>query len=496
MMEQRRTLAARGSWMTPLQTTILAPLLLATFPLFMLALFMMYRPPIAVMVSLLIAEMFLPPIYALPISPSWLTKWTLPPIFAGVWAVVFANRQVRRTPPFRGIEGLFAVCLLVNLMTFWTNRDAVHYGPLTVPAEDFKDLFADIIKFFVDPWAAFYLGRALFRSSRDLAALTRLMVIAVLVYSLPILFEIRMAPTLNHTVYGFEACVFETTIRWGGYRPVVFFKDGLPLASFVLAGAIMTVAMARAHMRLVGLSTGALTVFVLFILVICKSTGVILYALLAVPLIVLAPPRRTMTVASLLTVIFLIYPALRFADLVPIKALANSFIGISPDRAGSLLYRFNMEDGLLALTSQRPWWGWGGAWGRNLVYDPHSGQQLSVPDGALIITLSSHGVIGFIGYYLPFALTILRAPKVIRQIRSKTDRRLLAALTLNCAIMLFDLIVNSAFPPLYMLIFGALCSLPEGIVAEEAIAEAATRQEEEAELGIVDGRDVAPVYQR
>ena len=48
----------------------LAPLLLGTFPLVMLGLFLMYRPTVAVLGSFLLSELLLPAVYALPISPS------------------------------------------------------------------------------------------------------------------------------------------------------------------------------------------------------------------------------------------------------------------------------------------------------------------------------------------------------------------------------------------------------------------------------------------
>ncbi|HEX3698260.1 MAG TPA: hypothetical protein VH374_23010 [Polyangia bacterium] len=450
-----------------MHANFLAPLFLGTFPLVMLGLFLAYRPAVAVMVSLLAAEMFLPPLYALPISPSWLTKWTLPPLVAGILVVIFGRSHLRRSHPLRGVEGIFLLSIVVAFMTFLTNRDPLHYGRVVLPGEDLKDLLGEVVQFFVIPWTAFFLGRILFKTSRDLKSLTRLLAISVLIYSALILIEIRTLPDLNQLVYGYQASRFDMTLRWGGYRPTVFFKDGLPLASFVLTCTLMILAMARVHMRLAHVSIKAASFYVLVVLVICKSTGVVLYALLIVPLICLAAPRRILMVASSFVLCFLIYPVLRFSDVIPVKSIADLFAGLSRARADSLLYRFNMEQLMMDLTKHRLWWGWGG-WGRNLVYDSYSGRQISIPDGAVIITLSAHGMVGLFSYYFPFAYTVLRAPKFIRRIKSRSDRLLLSALTVNCAVILFDLIVNSAFPPIYMLIFGALCGLPAGILKEEA----------------------------
>jgi hypothetical protein len=208
-------------------------------------------------------------------------------------------------------------------------------------------------------------------------------------------------------------------------------------------------------------------VYLLFIVVISKSTGVIVYALLVVPLVYFSPAKRSTLIASALVLCFLIYPFLRITDWIPVKPIVDLFTGVSAERAASLLYRFNMEQMIMDHTMQRPWWGWG-SWSRNFVYDPGSGKQMSIPDGLVIIVLSTHGIVGFFLYFFPFAYTVLRAGKLIKKVRSRSDRLLLSALALNCAVILFDLILNSAFFPVYMLLFGALYRLPTGIIAEEA----------------------------
>jgi hypothetical protein len=370
------------------------------------------------------------------------------------------------------------VGIFVFFMAFLTNRDPLHYGPLTIPGESAKDLSGDTMRFFIDPWLAFFVGRALFKTSRDLRDLCRILIIAFLAYSLLILFEIRMSPNLNYWIYGFSAGRFDMTIRWGGYRPTVFFKDGLTLAAFVVVCALTAAAMARARMRVFGVSMKFVCWYAVVILVACKSTGAIGYGLLAVPLIYFLPPRTAYRVARVLALCFLIYPALRLLNLISMQQVADLFRSVSADRAESLLYRFGMEQDLLEHAKQRLLWGWGD-WGRNLIYDPGTGVQTSIPDGGVVIMLGSHGLIGFYSYYIPFVYTIMRAGKYLRRMESKIDRALLAALALNCGITLFDLIINSFFTPLHMILFGALYSLPASIVAEEAAARETAAESQE-----------------
>jgi hypothetical protein len=449
---------------------VLAPLALTLFPVVVVVLFVVYRPTKAVAVSLLAGELLLPSNYALPFAPSWLsTKWIIPPFFAGLVAPVLAGRQLRGTRAFAGAEGIFLFALIANFMTYWTNRTPVVWGPTILPALTVRDLIGDMIRSFADPWVAFFLGRALFKTSRDLRELCRLVVGALILYSVLILFEVRMSPCLNRWIYGYQASGFAMTVRWGGYRPTVFFKDGLPLASFVLTGTLMAVAMLKAKVPVPYIPRKYAALYLILVLVLCKSTGAIAYAVLAIPLIWFAAPPRTLLVATILTVVFVAYPFLRTSNLLPLDSIVDFFSGVSTDRSGSLSFRFEMEKGVLDRAMLNPLWGWGG-WGRNFVYDSVHGDQVSALDGAVAGMVSTHGFVGFLTYFLPFSISIVRARKMTRKIKSREDRILIGALALNMSIVLLDLTINSAFDAYDMLMLGALYSLPAGIVAEEEAA--------------------------
>jgi hypothetical protein len=452
---------------------LLATLALALYPLFILGLFMKYRPGIAVLWSLVIAELLLPSVYQLPVTPSWLDKATIPALTIGLLSVFWAPGQLRRARPFRGMEAIFLLGLLAYVMAFVTNKDPLKYGPKIIPGQTAKDLAGDVVRFFLDPWIAFFLGRAFFKTSRDLRDLYRVLIVTFLPYSLLILFEVRMSPNLNVWIYGYATSFFGMTVRWGGYRPMVFFKDGLPLAAYVVICVITATAMARARMRVNSIPMKAICLYTLFILVACKSTGAIGYGLLMAPVVYFLSPKTVCRLAAGIAVLFLIYPAIRYTNIVSMKDIAGLFTGLSADRADSLLYRFNMEDGLIdhARSHAHLLWGWGD-WGRNLIYDTDQGKQVSIPDGRVIIAITSHGFVGFYSYFIPFVYTIVRSGKFIRRVRSKVDRTLLCALAINCAVALFDLIVNSYFTPFHMLLLGALWSLPSAIGAEEAASEA------------------------
>jgi hypothetical protein len=451
----------------------LATFSLAAFPLLVIGLFLLYRPPVATALSLLVSEMFLPPLYSLPLSsPTWLDKDTIPAIATFLVASLVARSSLRRSRPFRGIERFYIVMFVAAFMTMWTNRDPLRYGPTIVQGEVFSDFTSDTIRTVAASWMAFHLGRALFKTSRDLVSLCRLLALAGVIYSIPCLFEIRFSPVLLSKVYGyFNSHPFGMSVRWGGYRPTVFFDNGLQLTMFMLVCLVAALGLTRARKRLGVLPMTGVCLYLLAVLVLCKSTGAIIYAIIIVPLLTMASPRTVLKVCVVVTSFFVLYPLLRFADVIPTKAIGDYFTSMSADRAQSLSYRFDMEQGMLDLTRLRPLFGWGG-YGRNMVWDPRSGHTITVVDGMVIATLSVRGLVGFFAYFGPFIVSVIRACRLNKRIKDRSSRVMLTALTLAGSVILFDLIINATTPPIFILLFGALYGLPSGIIAEQEAAAA------------------------
>lgn len=450
-----------------MQPNALANLALATYPLFIWAMFALKRPPVALALSLLVSELTLPSLYSLPLSfPAWLNKSTIPSLAAFLPAFIFGRSYFRRSAPFRGVEAFFVLGFVGDFFTMWTNRDPIHWGPVTLPGENIRDVISYGIRSVIVPWSAFYLGRVMFKTSRDLMALTRLLVLSAAIYTIPILIEVKMSPQFSNWFYGYSPVDFQQTMRWGGYRPGVFIGHGLSLSLFMLVCTMMAVALARIKRRLWSLSMKPLCIYLFVVLVLCKSTGSIVYAAALIPLLLFAAPPLFSKVATFVAAVVLLYPLLRFGDILPVEKVGELFSSISTDRAGSLSYRFQMEQQMLDITRARPWFGMGG-YGRNFVYDGR-GNPTTVVDGFVIGLISTRGIVGFLTFLGPLLFSVLGASRVIRQIKTRSSRILLSALTLCCAVVLFDLIVNSTLPPLFIMTFGALRGLTPGLIAEEA----------------------------
>ena len=169
---------------------------------------------------------------------------------------------------------------------------------------------------------------------------------AGLAYSVPMLIEVVMSPQMNVWVYGFFQHDFWQTVRYGGYRPVVFLPHGLWVAFF----AFMALAAAVTLFRHVGPEARPKALVVMLylaaMLVLCRSAGPLVYALGMVPLILLVPVRLQLVIAAGLAVLVVTYPVLRGAHLVPIDQILAFADTLSPDRAYSLRFRIDPAAGL------------------------------------------------------------------------------------------------------------------------------------------------------
>ena len=111
--------------------------------------------------------------------------------------------------------------LVGPFITAELNSDTLVFGNRILPAETHYDALSAVVGqlLFLLP---FFLGRHLLRKPIDNAEIMRVLVIAGLLYSLPMLFEIRMSPQLHRWFYGYDSSDFIQAVRDNGFRPMVF----------------------------------------------------------------------------------------------------------------------------------------------------------------------------------------------------------------------------------------------------------------------------------
>ena len=381
-------------------------------------------------------------------------------------ALIGCTLYTGRLPRFFRGFGLADVMLLPILfgpfITSMLNGDTIRIGATVLPGVGAYDAGSTTISEFMYI-LPFFLGRQFLRSAENNAEILRVMVIAGLAYSLPMLVEVRMSPHFQQWIYGYGDSLV-TEIRSGGYRPLVFLTNGLLVAFFTMTTAVASAALWRTQTRVLRLAPGGITGYLTFVLVLCKSLGDLMYGAVLVPLVRWASPRLQLRVASALVIIALSYPMLRSADLFPTTTILQEASALDANRAASLETRFVSEDRLLKRALERPWFGWG-RFGRNRVYDGWNGAQTAITDGYWIIVLGTFGIVGFVARFGLLGLTVFRAATALKFTQVERERVYLAALGLIVAIGMVNSLPNSSISVWMWLLVGALLGRAEALHA-------------------------------
>jgi hypothetical protein len=471
---------------------IVAPLALFMFILLAFAVLFAKKPEDAVMGLVLFALMFLPHIahFKLPKFPE-LNKDTLPYLVLFFPYLIRRFRHVARARLGRGVDFLIVITMVAAIFTVYTNRDALTVGlyrKVTMPGLDLNDGLSLAMTDLLMMGVPFVLGRLVVRGEREGTKLLQLFALGGLVYSLFILFEVRMSPQLHRWIYGFHAREdFSQVMRWGGYRPVVFMHHGLATALFVFNTAIAAFILMKMKTRIRGLPAKPVAWYLMFILLVCKSTGAIIYGLLVAPLLLFTRPKTQLRVAFIAAVLVVAYPSLRSSDLFPVNPLVSAFHSLSPERADSLEFRFDNEDKLLAKARQRVYFGWG-SYGRNLIYDEWA-KESSVTDGYWIIVLGWRGAVGAIAAFGLLLLPVYIAYRKRRLLHDRKHQILIAGLSLMVVITVVDHIPNGLFSNYPYFMSGALLGLVRALTRpgsqEGPVAEGPPPEEEDDDRDMI-----------
>lgn len=347
------------------------------------------------------------------------------------------------------------VLLLVAspIMTVLTNPEPLVYGPLVLPGLQPYDAISIISRLALIA-LPFLLAMRYLASPQSHVVLLKVIVTALLAYSLLILFEVRMSPQLNVMFFGFFPHAFEQHMRAGGYRPVVFLQHGLWLAILVAMSIVAAGAMWRQRL-FEGKRAGQWLIagfYLLVVLFLSRSLGAFAIALIFAPAVLLLGTRGQMLLAGTIAVIVLLYPILRNADMIPVDRIVAMADGVSPERADSLQFRLDNEDALGARAAEKPFAGWG-SWGRNQIFDPETGRMLSVTDGVWILVIGSYG---WLGYIAQFGLLTLPTLMLAFGRRSASLTPATAGLAVVMAVNLLDLLPNATLTPITWMVGGAL----------------------------------------
>jgi hypothetical protein len=391
-------------------------------------------------------------------------KYSISNICAVVGCTLVSKRLPRIFPRLGLPEFIILMSVISPFIMAELNTDPINIGRTHLPGEAPYDALSTAAAFLII-FFPFVLARQFFRSSQDIAEIMRALVIAGLIYSLPMLFEIRFSPQLHYWVYGYVPYDnFLQQVRDAGFRPMVFLGHGLMAAFYMVMMVTAAGALWRTRTRIARLSPPGVTAYLYVVLLVGKSFGAIFYATILLPLVLWATPRVQIYCAVILTTFALAYPLLRSMDFIPTQEIVAAAATIDRNRADSLNLRFVQEKLLLERASERLWFGWGG-YGRNRVYESEVGRDVSVTDGQWIIDLGTSGLVGFLLQFGLLAIPVFRASTALKNVETAQDKIYLAALALILSINLVDLIPNSTITPWTWLLAGALLGRSEALLA-------------------------------
>jgi hypothetical protein len=441
----------------------LAYLALMLCPFVSIAIVALFRAQISVPVVILGGQMFLPAVIKLGIPLTRLDKDVLPSLGALLGCYLFRQRSLVGSRPWRGYD-LFIVLQVVGLLgTTLTNRDPIQYGPVILPGLSMWDWFNSSVNAILYWWPSFYLGRTLYRTSKDLKTLFVILVGAGVVYSLFLLVEMVMSPQFNRWIYGFHQTEFLQTIRGGGYRPKVFMRHGLNVALFMLVTVFAAIGLTKAKQKVGGMPATAFAIYLTVLMVMCRSLGILVYAAMFLPMLVFVSPRKQAKWAAILALIIFSYPLSRTFGWVPIDSI-NAFTSshVGAERAGSLALRLREEGYVMTRALDRIFFGWGG-YARQFRHDPWSGKSLALIDGEWAIQFGMRGLVGYVAMFGMLLLPAWRARKTLAKLVVPRDRILVASLALMTVLYALDLIPNSSIDPYLTFLVGVLAGTERGL---------------------------------
>jgi hypothetical protein len=420
--------------------------------------FFLMRPQRATIFALLGALLFLPEgiDFKFPYLPP-LTKQNIPYLCVLVGALLRRPNRVLRLPKERWVILLALALLLGSVGTAFTNPDPLRYGTfkhIVLRGLNVKDGLYTGVDQFLHAALPLFLGLSLFRTAKDLRNLWTSIAAAGLLYVPFALIEMRMSPQFHNWVYGYQQHSFLQTMRWGGYRPMVFMSHGLALARFFLAGMLGAIVGSARGRTILGMP-GALVSGILFVtLILCKSTGAIAYAFIGLLVLWVGNRVFRQMVALAFATIVMLYPLLRAADLFPVGKMLAAAGMLDADRQQSLLFRFENEDALLGKARERILFGWG-EFNRSAIFDDMA-RPFSVTDGHWIVLLGIAGAVGFVAAFGMLLAPIVVAGHRLRYIPKASDRLLISGTSFILALLAIDLIPNALWADYPYFIGGAL----------------------------------------
>ncbi|MFT5606615.1 MAG: hypothetical protein ACI9PZ_000411 [Parvicella sp.] len=438
-----------------------AYLALLAWPIIVFAMMYYYCPLKGSFWAIACATLLLPAALSIdfPLIPA-LDRLSITVFSILIFMLLFKRRRMNFLPQ-RGAERWFFIgATFAPILTIYGNSEALELYNRVAPGYGVYDAISESVKEYLG-LVPFLLGMTFVKTSADQHRIFSWLVLAALIYSLPILFEIRMSPQLHQLVYGFFPSSFHQQIRYGGFRPVVLMGHGLPLAFFLCICICAATSMQKSRVRFYGFNPLILILYLIVVLTLSKSLSPLLFALSFIILLLFL--RTSMFHLTIQTIAFaaLLYPFISMMTFEVQDALVAFFSDIDINRAQSLAYRFDNEELLLSHAMQKWLFGWG-SWGRNQIGG-------AVFDSTWIIVFGQFGLFGLISFFGIIYVSLVKALASVRRILDPREIFLMYSHILIVLVILIDQLVNSSINSsgLYWFLAGGLLGRAKHLALEK-----------------------------
>ena len=430
--------------------------------------FMRFPPQRAVIVSFIVAWLYLPVVHIpLPGIPD-LTKMSATCYGVLLATLLFdAGRITSFKPGWLDLPMLiWCVCPFASSMT---NGLGAYDG------------FSEALNQTVTWGVPYFLGRIYLNNLAGVRQLAVGVFVGGLSYVPLCLIESRVSPQLHRWVYGYHASAdFLQSYRLGGYRPTVFMNHGLAVGAWMMAATLAGIWLWKTGTikQLWDIPMNWLVITLLITFVLCRSTGAYVLLVIGLVLIFLSNWLRTALPVLLLLLFMCIYLYINsMTETYFTDQLVTVMSKVFPEeRVQSAEFRFNNEEILADKARQSIVFGWGG-YGRNRVYARDWKGDLvdiTVTDSLWIIAFGVNGIVGLssitASMLLPVAsLFVLRYPASTWSHRKIAP---VAVLAVILALYMLDCILNAMTNPIFALTSGGI----SGLVLSDTATNQVTRK--------------------
>ncbi len=419
-------------------------------------LFQRFPPQRAVIVSFIAGWLFLPVInYTLPGIPD-ITKMN-----ATCYGILLATV-------------IYDAGRMTSFKLGWLDLPMLIWCLCPLPSSIANDLglysgFSSVLDQTMTWGVPYFLGRIYLANLMGLRQLAIGIFIGGLVYVPLCIYEVRMSPQLHLMIYGYYAGgveYFLQSIRFGGYRPMVFMNHGLMVGAWMMTTTLIGIWLWKSGTikHIWNIPVPRLVIVLLITFVLCKSTGAYILLVIGIVLLFSSTWLRTAIPVFLLILGMSLYLYQGVTGSVSGEQIYDIAVKVTnEERAQSLKFRLDQEIPLSEKARQRIIFGWGG-FGRNRVFTRDWKGDLvdnSITDSLWIIVFGLNGLVGLVS----ITASMLLPPASLFIFRYRASYwfhpKVAPAAVLAVALTLYmlDCIINAMTNPVFALISGAIAGL-------------------------------------